>query len=87
VTEAVGRVVRTRDRLARIGGDEFALLAADAGPEGMRRLIDALDQAIRSADTPAVNAVTALHHPRSTANRPAPCLIPRWNPDHRAHPA
>jgi diguanylate cyclase (GGDEF)-like protein len=52
VGEAVQQVVRRGDRLARIGGDEFAVLAAGAGHNGVMRLVDALDQAIRSADTP-----------------------------------
>jgi len=60
VAEAAQGVVRRDDRLARIGGDEFAVLAAGAGPEGVMRLVDALDQAIRSADTPGrVGAVRA----------------------------
>ena len=60
VAEAAQRVVRRGDRLARIGGDEFAVLAAGAGPEAVMRLVDALDQAIRSADTPGrVGAVRA----------------------------
>ncbi|HXD66299.1 MAG TPA: GGDEF domain-containing protein [Solirubrobacteraceae bacterium] len=53
VAEAAQRVMRRGDRLARIGGDEFAVLADGAGPDGVMRLIDALDQAIRSAHTPA----------------------------------
>jgi diguanylate cyclase (GGDEF)-like protein len=53
VGQAVHQVLRRSDRLARIGGDEFAVLAAGAGPDGVTRLVDALDQAVRSADTPA----------------------------------
>jgi diguanylate cyclase (GGDEF)-like protein len=52
VGEAAQQVVRRGDRVARIGGDEFAVLAAGAGPDGVMRLVDALDHAIRSADTP-----------------------------------
>jgi diguanylate cyclase (GGDEF)-like protein len=54
VAEAAQRAVRRGDQLARIGGDEFAVLAAGAGRDGVIRLVDALDQAIRSADTPGV---------------------------------
>ena len=53
VAQAAAQVLRRSDRLARIGGDEFAILAPGAGPDGVMRLVAALDQAIRSADTPA----------------------------------
>jgi diguanylate cyclase (GGDEF)-like protein len=60
VGEAAQQVVRRNDRLARIGGDEFAVLAPGAGPDGVMRLVDALDEAIRSVDTPgAIGAVRA----------------------------
>jgi diguanylate cyclase (GGDEF)-like protein len=52
VAAAAQQVLRRTDRLARIGGDEFAVLAAGAGAEGVVRLVDALDHAIRSAETP-----------------------------------
>lgn len=60
VAQAAQGVVRRGDQVARLGGDEFAVLATGAGPEGVMRLVDALDQAIRSADTPgAVGGVRA----------------------------
>jgi diguanylate cyclase (GGDEF)-like protein len=60
VADATQQVLRRGDRLARIGGDEFAVLAASAGPDGVMRIIEALEQAVRSADTPgAVGAVRA----------------------------
>jgi diguanylate cyclase (GGDEF)-like protein len=52
VATAAEQVLRRGDRLARIGGDEFAILAPGAGPEGVTRLVEALDHAIRSAETP-----------------------------------
>jgi diguanylate cyclase (GGDEF)-like protein len=53
VAGAGERVVRERDCLARIGGDEFAVVAPGAGREGVERLVEALDDAIRGADMPA----------------------------------
>jgi len=53
VAGAGDRVVRGTDRLARIGGDEFALVALGAGDAGAIRLAHALDVAIQEADLPA----------------------------------
>jgi diguanylate cyclase (GGDEF)-like protein len=52
VAAAGASVIREGDCLARIGGDEFALLAPGAGGAGVSRLVDALDEAIREADVP-----------------------------------
>jgi len=53
VANACRQVVREADCLARIGGDEFALIAPGAGPEGVERLVAALDDVISRAEMPA----------------------------------
>jgi diguanylate cyclase (GGDEF)-like protein len=60
VAAAGADVIRETDVLARIGGDEFALVAPGAGHAGAVRLVDALDDAIQTAATPEhVGAVRA----------------------------
>lgn len=57
---ALASSIRDSDTLARIGGDEFALVAPGAGHHAARQLVDALDRAIRQAEMPAgVGAVNA----------------------------
>jgi diguanylate cyclase (GGDEF)-like protein len=53
VAQAARSVVRTGDCLARIGGDEFALIAPRAGYLGVVRLVRALSEAINSIQLPA----------------------------------
>jgi diguanylate cyclase (GGDEF)-like protein len=53
VAEAARTVVRQDDCLARIGGDEFALIAPGAGYLGVMRLVRALNDAIDSIQLPA----------------------------------
>jgi diguanylate cyclase (GGDEF)-like protein len=53
VAEACARVVREADCLARIGGDEFALVAPHAGSAGVARIVAALEEAVGEADLPA----------------------------------
>jgi diguanylate cyclase (GGDEF)-like protein len=52
VADACYAVVREGDCLARIGGDEFALIAPGAGEEGVHRVVAALDQVIARAQMP-----------------------------------
>ena len=60
VAEACGAVVRDGDCLARIGGDEFALIAPGAGHEGVSRVVAGLDDVIEHAPMPpGVGAVRA----------------------------
>src|SRR3954465_2002624 len=53
VAEACARVVRDGDCLARIGGDEFALVAPGAAGAGVERIVEALGAAIADAPSPA----------------------------------
>jgi diguanylate cyclase (GGDEF)-like protein len=52
VATACQHVVRDGDCLARIGGDEFALIAHGAGPAGVARIVAALEEAIDHAPVP-----------------------------------
>jgi diguanylate cyclase (GGDEF)-like protein len=60
VAEACEDVVRENDCLARIGGDEFALIAPGAGSAGVERIIAALGEAVDGAPMPeGVDSVSA----------------------------
>jgi diguanylate cyclase (GGDEF)-like protein len=52
VAQGCQRAVRDRDCLARIGGDEFALIAPRAGHTGVTRIVTALEDAIADATLP-----------------------------------
>jgi diguanylate cyclase (GGDEF)-like protein len=52
VANACDEVVRGEDCLARIGGDEFAVVAPRAGSAGVARIVAALEQAVATADLP-----------------------------------
>jgi diguanylate cyclase (GGDEF)-like protein len=53
VSAACQQVVREDDCLARIGGDEFAVVAARGGGVAASRIVDALEEAIAGAELPA----------------------------------
>ena len=53
VADACCEVTRDADCLARIGGDEFAVVAPGAGSNGVARIVTALEDAIAGADLPA----------------------------------
>jgi diguanylate cyclase (GGDEF)-like protein len=52
VAQAARSVVRNGDCLARIGGDEFALIAPGAGQSGVVRMVRALGEAVQSLQLP-----------------------------------
>jgi diguanylate cyclase (GGDEF)-like protein len=52
IADACRGVVRDADCLARIGGDEFALIAPRAGQAGVARMVAALEEAIAEARLP-----------------------------------
>jgi diguanylate cyclase (GGDEF)-like protein len=52
VAQACSHVVRDGDCLARIGGDEFALVAPGAAGAGVERIVEALGEAVADAHTP-----------------------------------
>jgi diguanylate cyclase (GGDEF)-like protein len=52
IAGACEEVVRDGDCLARIGGDEFAVIAPGARSSGVARIVSALEEAIAGADVP-----------------------------------
>ncbi len=52
VAEACDDVVREGDCLARIGGDEFAVVAPGARSTGVARIVSALEEAVNAAAVP-----------------------------------
>jgi diguanylate cyclase (GGDEF)-like protein len=74
VAHACSRVVRDGDCLARIGGDEFALVAPGAAGAGVERILEALGGAI--ADAPSPEGVPAIHATFAAAVAPQDTTTP-----------
>jgi len=68
VAEACEDVVREGDCLARIGGDEFALVAPGATGAGVERIVEALGAAI--ADAPSPDGVPSVQATFASAVAP-----------------
>ena len=71
---ACARVVRDGDCLARIGGDEFALVAPGAAGAGVERIVEALGAAI--ADAPSPDGVPSVHATFASAVAPHDTMDP-----------
>lgn len=60
VARRAGSILRSTDTLARIGGDEFAVIAPGASGEGLERMVEAMRESIRvevpGSDAPAARA-------------------------------
>jgi diguanylate cyclase (GGDEF)-like protein len=59
VAATCARAVRGDDCLARIGGDEFAVIAPGAGAAGVERIVAALEEAVADAELP--DGLGAVH--------------------------
>jgi diguanylate cyclase (GGDEF)-like protein len=74
VAVACARVVRDGDCLARIGGDEFALVAPGAAGVGVERIVEALAAAV--ADAPSPDGVPPVQATFASAVAPHDAVSP-----------
>jgi len=74
VAGACAEAVRGGDCLARIGGDEFAVIAPGAGTAGVERIVAALEDAVADADLP--DGVGRVHATFAAAVAPADGTTP-----------
>jgi diguanylate cyclase (GGDEF)-like protein len=75
VAVACQRVVRELDCFARIGGDEFALIAPRAGQAGVARIVTGLEEAIADAALP--EGIDEVRASFSWAVAPADAVTPQ----------
>lgn len=58
VAQAISGAVRASDMAARYGGDEFAILAPETGPEDARRLAERVLEAVRATEVVGEDGAT-----------------------------
>jgi GGDEF domain-containing protein len=72
-------VVREGDCLARIGGDEFALVAPGAGAHGVERIIDALGATRWTGSSSSASPISACSS--ASVTRGVRCARERPDPE------
>jgi len=64
IAQAIAGAIRASDMASRYGGDEFAILAPETGPEDARRLVERILEAIRATEIVAEDG----EHVKTTAS-------------------